>query len=261
MVVTRTREQASGLSQRLAELGAEAIELPVLKVTKSVKKQDLADVMLELGSYDWIVFTSQNGVRYFFEEFFRLFDDIRALGMIRVACVGESTARAVADLHLKIECTPKGKATAEALADTLVATGSLDSAKVLVVTGSLNRDVLVRKLEFAQAIVDQFPVYETERVDLAASPVAADYRARGADAVLFASSSSAEFFASQGAAVALEPGALQPVYGSIGAQTSESMRAAGLAVGSEAESPGLDGLLEALVAKLAAKPAGRGGRK
>jgi uroporphyrinogen-III synthase len=56
------------------------VELPLITVTKEIDKDPLADVMLELGSYDWIVFTSANGVRFFFEEFLRIFDDIRALG-------------------------------------------------------------------------------------------------------------------------------------------------------------------------------------
>ena len=51
--------------------------------------------MLELGTYDWVVFTSANGVRYFFEEFRRVFDDIRSLGLVRIACVGDATAQAV----------------------------------------------------------------------------------------------------------------------------------------------------------------------
>ena len=62
IAVTRAREQASELATRLAALGAEVIELPLLHVSREISKQDLADVLLELGSYDWIVFTSANGV-------------------------------------------------------------------------------------------------------------------------------------------------------------------------------------------------------
>lgn len=254
VAVTRTREQASDLSQRLAALGAEVLELPVLRISKDISKETLADVMLEFGSYDWLVFTSANGVRYFFEEFLRIFDDIRSLGLIRIACVGEGTGRRIADLHLRVECQPE-TATAEALADALIETGSLDSAKVLVVTGNLNRDTLVKKLEAAGAIVDQLPVYRTEAVDLRESPAAADFRAKGADAVLFASSSSAESFAGQGAALRLEDGARRPLHGSIGPQTSASLRRHKLAVDFEAVSPGLDELVAALVEKLG--PAGQ----
>jgi len=249
IAVTRAREQASDLAGKLAALGAEVIELPLIHISKEISKQDLADVLLELGSYDWIVFTSANGVRYFFEEFFRIFDDIRSLGLLRMACVGEGTARGVEALHLKVECQPK-TATAAALADALIATGSLDSAKVLVITGNLNRDMLVQKLEGAGAIVDRLQVYKTETTDLTADSAAADYRAKGADAILFASSSAVESFVAQAPALKLAPKARHPLVGSIGPQTSETMKQSGLQVDFAAKEPGLDALVAATVKKL-----------
>ncbi|HWA86051.1 MAG TPA: uroporphyrinogen-III synthase [Opitutus sp.] len=249
IAVTRAREQASELAGRLAALGAEVVELPLIRVAKHVDKQNLADVLLELGSYDWIVFTSANGVRFFFEEFNRIFDDIRSLGLLRIACVGEATASEIRSLHLKVECRPE-TATAEALADALIATGSLDSAKVVVVTGNLNRETLVTKLEGAGAIVDQLQVYQTEKTDLGDDPAAAGFRAQGADAILFASSSAAQSFADQAAALTLAAGAKKPLAGSIGPQTSETMKAAGIPVDFTAKQPGLDALVEALVKKL-----------
>jgi len=249
IAVTRAREQASELAGLLSGLGAEIVELPLIRVTKDISKEILAEVMQDLGVYDWIVFTSANGVRYFFEEFFRLFDDIRALGLLRFACVGEGTARAVTALHVRIECQP-AVATAEALADELIATGSLDSAKILVITGNLNRETIVQKLEGARAIVDCLQVYKTEKTDLAADPVAADFRARGADAILFASSSAVQSFVDQAAALKLEAGATRPLAGSIGPQTTETMKKSGVPVDFTAKTPSLDSLVEAAVKRL-----------
>jgi uroporphyrinogen-III synthase len=249
VVVTRTRDQASELSAKLASLGAQVVELPVLRISREVSKQMLADALLELGSYDWLVFTSANGVHHFFAEFLKVFDDIRSLGLVRIACVGDATARAVRELNLKVECQPR-KATAEDLGRDLVATGSLDSAKVLVITGNLNRDTLVRMLEEARAIVDCLQVYKTEEVDLAGDPAAEEFRRLGADAVLFASSSSAQSFVGQGDALRMAKGARKPLHGSIGPQTSEAMRKAGLSVDFEAPSPGIDELVAALVKAL-----------
>lgn len=249
VAVTRAREQASELAGKLNALGAEVIELPLIRVSKQISKEALADVLLEFGSYDWIVFTSANGVRYFFEEFLRIYDDIRSLGLLRFACIGEATAKAIRELHLKVECQPE-TATAEALADALIATGSLDSAKVIVVTGNLNRDTLVTKLEDARAIVDQLQVYQTEKTDLSGEPAAADFRAKGADAILFASSSAAQSFVDQAAALKLADGAKRPLAGSIGPQTSATMKAAGMPVDFTAKEPSLDSLIEALVKKL-----------
>jgi uroporphyrinogen-III synthase len=250
IAITRARGQASELAARLSALGAHVLELPLIQVSKEIDKQTLADVLTELGSYDWIVFTSANGVRFFFEEFHRLFEDVRSLGLLRFACVGDATAKAIRDEHIRIECQPK-TATAEALADELIATGSLDSSKLLVVTGNLNRDVLVKKLEEARAIVDTLQVYKTEKTDLSTDPVAADFKAKGAEAILFASSSAVQSFVDQAASLKLAKDAKRPIAGSIGPQTSETMKKVGMPIDFEAKTPSLDAFVEALVKKLA----------
>ncbi len=249
IAVTRAREQASELAAKLTALGAEVIELPLITVTKDIDKHMLHDALSELGGYDWIVFTSANGVRYFLEEFYRIYDDVRSLGLLRFAAVGDTTAKAIRDHHLKVECQPK-IATGEALADDLIATGSLDSAKVLVVSGNLNREELVKKLEDARAIVDRLQVYKTEKTNLSDEPVAADFRARGADAILFASSSAVQSFVDQARALTLEKGAKRPLAGSIGPQTSETMKQVGMPIDFIAKTPSLDALVDALVRKL-----------
>jgi uroporphyrinogen-III synthase len=249
VVLTRAADQNSELHRRLAALGAEVLELPLIRVEKSVRNEDLAEIFPEFGRYDWIVFTSANGVRYFFEEFFRVFDDVRSLGLLRIACIGEATARALAELHLRVECQPK-IATADALADELIATGSLDSALVLVITGNLNRETLLKKLEATRAIVDQLQVYKTEKLDISSDAIAADFRARGADAVLFASSSAARSFADQAAALKLAQEAKRPLAGSIGSQTTETMKQAGIPVDFVAKEPSLESLVAATVKAL-----------
>jgi uroporphyrinogen-III synthase len=122
---------------------------------------------------------------------------------------------------------------------------------MLVVTGSLNRDDLVEKLTAARAIVDTLQVYKTEQTDLSEDPVAADFRARGADAVLFASSSAVQSFVDQAASLKLGKNAVQPLAGSIGPQTSDTMKKVGLPIGFTAKTPSLDSLVEVLVKKLA----------
>ncbi len=252
IVLTRASDQNSELHAKLAALGAEVLELPLIRVSKAVKNDDLAEVFPELGAYDWIVFTSANGVRYYFEEFNRVFEDIRSMGLIRIACIGDATAREIQALHLKVECQP-ATATAEDLAEALIATGSLDNAKLLVVTGNLNRDVLVTKLEEARAIVDTLQVYPTGKLDLRHDPAAAEFRAKGADAILFASSSAAQSFADQAAALQLAKDARRPIAGSIGPQTSATMKKAGLPVDFTAKSPGLDDLVAATVKALGSR--------
>ena len=249
IAVTRAREQASELAAKLGALGAEVVELPLITVSKEIDKHTLHDVLSELGGYDWIVFTSANGVRFFFEEFYRIYDDVRSLGLLRFASIGDTTSQAIVQQHIKVECQPK-EATAEALADELIATGSLDSAKLLVITGNLNRETLTKKLEDARAIIDRLQVYKTEKTDLKGDPAAEDFRAKGADAILFASSSAVQSFADQAAALKLGPDAKRPLAGSIGPQTSETMKKVGMPIDFEAKTPNLDALVEALVKKL-----------
>jgi len=281
VAITRARAQSGDLAAKLAALGAEVLELPLIKVSQSIDKQELADVLLEFGSYDWIVFTSANGVRYFFQEFFRIFDDIRSLGLLRFAAIGAGTAREIEALRLKVECRPK-LATGGALADALIETGSLDSAKILVITGNLNRDELVQKLEAARAIVDRLQVYKTEQVRLdeytagahaeagpasgardaaggqltpatgapSLSATLADFRARGADCVLFASSSAVTSYADQATALRLAAGAKRPLFGSIGELTTQTLLERGLPLAFEAREPSIESLVAALLEKL-----------
>ena len=251
IAVTRTREKSSELRARLETLGAEVIELPLIQVAKKIDPATRDEVFDGFGSYDWLVFTSANGVRFFFDDFLGKFSDVRSLGFIRIACVGEATAAALNALHLRADLIP-ATATAEALAGELVEKG-LDSAKILVVTGNLNRDTLVKQLEDARAIVDCLPVYQTEKNNLSADPAAENFRLHGADAILFASSSAVESFVAQAAALQLAKEARRPLAGSIGPQTSEAMKKAGIPVDFSAKTPGLDSLIEALLKKLPRK--------
>lgn len=249
IVVTRPREQAAVWRAQLEAQGAEVIELPLIQVTKHYDKQTLVEVFAELGQYEWLVFTSANGARFFFEEFFKGFDDIRALGLMRIAVVGEATADVIRGLHLRVELQPK-KANAEELAQAMLERESIDSAKILVVTGNLNRDVLVEKLHEARAIVDTLPIYKTEETNLAANPIAADFREKGADAIFFASPSAAQSFFDQASALKLSAKAKRPLAGSIGATTTAAMKQLGLPVDFEAAQSNLDSLVTALLSKL-----------
>src|SRR5690606_14396533 len=119
VVVTRSREQAGELSQRLLALGAEVLELPLISVTEADSSEREDEVWGELGSYEWIVFSSPNGVRFFFEKFFRRFSDIRYFGGLKIACIGASTVREVEKHKLAVDHIPEVPV-AEALAESLL---------------------------------------------------------------------------------------------------------------------------------------------
>ncbi len=253
IVITRPRDQAAGWRTQVEALGASVLELPLIQVTKDYDKQVLVEVFAEIGQYEWLVFTSANGARFFFEEFRRGFDDIRALGLAQIAVVGEATAEVVRAQHLRVELQPQ-KASAEELARMLMERESLDSAKVLVITGNLNRDTLVDLLGDARAIVDRLPLYRTEETNLASDPIAGDFRQHGADAILFASPSAVQSFFDQAAALKLAARARRPLSGSIGATTTAAMRQLGLPVDFEAAAPNLEALAAGLLQALPPRP-------
>lgn len=248
LVVTRSQGQASELSAMLERLGAEVVGLPLISISGNVDPQAAEEVFAEIASYDWLVFSSPNGVRYFFEAFFKAFEDIRSLGFLRIAAVGKSTANEIRRFFVSTDLIPP-EANAESLAEALVATDSLDSAKVLVVAGNLGRDVLIDRLEEARAIVDRFEVYKTEQTDLRENPEAKSFREQGADGILFTSSSGARSFVDQAKHLQLAESALRPKTVSIGPITSEAMKGLGMPVDIQAKEASLQGLVDAVVAR------------
>lgn len=247
-VLTRAREQNEELAARLRGLGAEVLELPLIEISYP-KDPDTAEEVLEgLGTYDWVLFTSANGVRGFFQRFFELYDDIRSLGFLRLAVVGESTAAPLRALNLKPDLVPAQR-DAEGLVTELLHEESMENRKVLVVTGNRNREEYLQRLESAGAIVDTFPVYETKLADLMNHPAATSFRELGADAIVFASPSAAESFLSQANNLAAEAEAKAPKTVSIGPTTSEAMRILGLPVDLEAAEPSVTGLVKALLGR------------
>ena len=246
IVLTRNMEGSSRLAGRLEGLGAEILDIPLIEVRHDVNKEAARQIFTEFASYEWILFTSRNGVKHFMRTFLEVYGDIRSLGFIRIGAVGKGTVEALASYYLKPELVSP-KATAMELAKALEKEQTLDNLKVLVITGNRNREDLVKELWEHRAIVDALQVYSTHFCDLTDSTEASRFRREGADALVFASASAVEAFGEQARHLALEKGAKIPALCSFGPTTSERMKKAGIPVAVEAEDPGLDGIVEALV--------------
>jgi len=247
LVVTRAREQAGQLTEMLESKGAEVIELPFIEVKTEFDSKRLGEILAGIAVYEWIIFTSVNGVKAFFELFYKAFDDIRCLGPMRIAAVGPATAREIEKHMLKVDFVPK-QANAEALADELIENEGMESLQLLVITGNQNREELVMRLENeGRAIVDTLPLYKTMKTDLLNNEAAARFRREGADAILFTSSSTVKSFIDQSTAFELEDGARQPVLGSIGPMTSKTLDEKELPIGFEAPVSSLEQFIEATV--------------
>lgn len=249
IVVTRTREQASQLSRQLLERGADVLEIPVIKIIPATERQAIADVLLELNAYDWLVFTSPNGVAAFFDYFFKAFGDLRDIGGVRIAAVGPATAAKIRELHLNVDVMPDEYVTAK-VAGALAKFESLDNLKILLLRAEVANRELPKKLEEMGAIVDDVAIYKTVPETEDRNGAAAQLMEDGADWVTFTSSSTVEHFNARFNLKQLMERFPQLKLASIGPETSKAIVALGLTPTVEAKQHTIDGLVKAIESSL-----------
>ncbi|HSH92697.1 MAG TPA: uroporphyrinogen-III C-methyltransferase [Roseimicrobium sp.] len=245
IVVTRTREQASQLSEQLIEKGAEVLEIPTIKIVLPVEKNHLADALLEIASYNWIVFTSPNGVASFFEYFFKAYDDVRSLGGMRIAAVGPATAAKLKELHLKVDVMPD-EYVAGKIAVAMNEFENVENLKILLARAEVANQELPQALEAMQAIVDDIPVYRTVPETEDITGAAAKLMEEGADWITFTSSSTVENFHARFDLPKLLTKFPQIKTVSIGPETSKAFAALGLKPTVEAKPHTIDGIVKAI---------------
>lgn len=245
VIVTRTREQAGDLSASLAALGAEALELPTIRIVPPTDRRDFAEAVVDCPRYDWLVFSSPNGVRKFFEAFYAVYEDIRELGGARIAAVGPGTAAELKKHGLMVDIMPR-----KAVAEELIAEfdrkgdefGGVANVTMLWVHSEKGRDVVYKELMKRQAIVDECIAYNT--IPETEDPTGARQRleADGADVITFTSSSTVKNFMAMG--ISLPKNC---VIASIGPVTTATLREYGLQPHIVSETHNIPGLVEAIV--------------
>jgi uroporphyrinogen III methyltransferase/synthase len=253
IVVTRTREQAGQLSRRLHEQGAEVLEVPTIKLEPPTRRQDLVDALLALNAYDWLVFTSPNGVTKFFEYFFKQFHDMRDLGGARIAAVGPATASKLKELHLQVDLMPEEALAAE-IATAFAKFESIENLKICLLRAEVANPELPAALEALGAIVDDVACYQTAPETEDATGAAASLVAQGADWVAFTSGSTVAHFHARFDLPALLRKFPQLKTAAIGPETAKALIALGLKPTLEAKLHTIDGLVAALVSAQAANP-------
>jgi uroporphyrinogen III methyltransferase/synthase len=246
VVVTRTREQASQLSQQLRELSAEVLEIPTIRIAPTERKADLADALLELNSYDWLVFTSPNGVTMFFESFFKAFEDLRDIGGVRIAAVGPATAAKLKELHLKVDLMPE-EYVALKIAAAFAAHETIENLKILLMRAEVATPELPAALEAMGAIVDDVACYRTVPETEDVNGAAARLREDGADWITFTSSSTVENFHARFGLPALLEKFPNLQIASIGPETTKTLAALGVKPAVEAKPHTIEGLVKAVV--------------
>jgi uroporphyrinogen III methyltransferase/synthase len=251
IVVTRTREQASQLSRQLLELGAEVLEIPTIRIQPPDERQAVVEALEGIGEYDWLVFTSPNGVSSFFEYFFKAFDDVRALGNLRIAAVGPATAAKLKELHLRVDVTPEAYVTKE-IAAALKKFESIENLRVLIARAQVANPELPKALEEMGAIVDDVAIYKTVAETEDRTGAAARLLEDGADWITFTSSSTVENFHARFGLPGLLNKFPRLKLASIGPETSKAITALGLKPAIEAKQHTIDGLVRSMRTALAA---------
>lgn len=243
IVVTRAREQASSLVERLRLLGAAVLELPVIAIVDPPDGgEGLRAAARRISDYDWVVLTSANGAR----RLLSALPDGRLLAGVRVAAIGPGTAEALAERWIRADLVPD-EFVAESLLEAFPpaprsAAGS--GGRVLLARAAVARDVLPDGLRQSGWLVDVVDAYQT----VAGSPTE-EQRAEvaAADAITFTSSSTVERFLEVAGSAATPP-----FVACIGPVTAATARAHGMTVDVVADVHTIDGLIDALVNALGA---------
>jgi uroporphyrinogen III methyltransferase/synthase len=162
VLVTRPEQQAGDMVDQLVDLGADVLQQPAIAVGPPADPTSMVQAIGSIDQFDWIVFSSRNGVDYFFTALAAAALDARALGSAKIAAIGPATAEALAARGLITDLAP-GEYRAEALAAALAPT--VAGLRVLLVRASRGREVLAEQLSAAGAVVTQAVAYHSRDVD------------------------------------------------------------------------------------------------
>lgn len=162
VLVTRPQHQSRDMLRDLHMLGASTLSQPAISISPPANWEPVDAAIAELGSYDWLVFSSANGVQYFFDRVLALGRDLRSIGHCQLATIGPATSTMLARFHLRADLQPD-EYRAEALATQLATRAS--GKRVLLVRASRGRDTLAEMLGAQGVEVSQVVVYESRDVE------------------------------------------------------------------------------------------------
>jgi uroporphyrinogen III methyltransferase/synthase len=244
IVVTRAREQASELVQILTDLGAECLECPTIKVRPPEDEMPLEKAIEALSRYDWLVFTSVNGVNFFFDRLFQKGLDVRALSNLHTAVIGPATEKRLFDFGLKSDIVPESYR-AESVIDAF-RSENIKGKKILLPRAKEARPILPVELTKMGAVVDEIAAYCTHAVQDNIEDLLSELEDGAIDVITFTSSSTVTNFK------ALLPpdrfeNLMQNVFiASIGPITADTAKKLGFNVHIVAESFTINGLCQAI---------------
>lgn len=245
VLVTRPRHQAGELAHRLELLGASTYVLPAVEVCEPADWSAVDAALANLSSYQWLVFTSANGVHALIGRLGKLGKDLRVLGPLRLAAIGPRTAAALRHFHLEPDLVP-GRYQSEDLARDLLEKIK-PGQRVLLARADRGRELLREELSRV-AVVDQIAVYcQVDAID-PASPVLANLRRGEIDYITLTSSNIARAFVAaldDVARMRLQSGETKLV--TISSVTSAEVRKLEMPVAAEASEATAEGIVQALI--------------
>ncbi len=248
ILVTRSSGQSDQFSDRLRSLGAIVVEMPTLEIGPPSSWQILDQAIANLATFNWLVFTSTNGIDYFFARLNSLNQNAQSLTGVKIAVVGDKTAQSLQERGLQPDFIPPNFV-ADSLAQNFPEV--LSGQKILFPrVESGGREVLVKELALKGAEVVEVPAYES--CCPANIPPAAEFALinRTIDVITFASSKTVKFFTQMTNYIrSLNPETYLSgiCLASIGPQTSKTCYELFGRVDVEAEEYTLEGLTQALI--------------
>jgi uroporphyrinogen III methyltransferase/synthase len=249
VVVTRSREKSGTLGTRLADLGAEVIELPLIRIEPPASFLGLDRALKGVRSFDWLVFTSSAGVEAFFDRMNWHLLDARSLGGVRVASVGPETSAALKRSGLRPDLEPARYESAAIVEDFKRIYGSLQGDRIAVFQAAGAPDFLKKSLVSLGADVTRVDAYRTTAAGAPAPDVKKRISSGRVDWVTFTSGSTAENFTKYFGRSAAARVSRRARFASIGPVTSRTMKRLGLRVAVQAKTHDLNGLIGAITGK------------
>ena len=249
VLVTRSRAQASELSERLTDAGAEPVEAPLIRIEDPEDWGPLDQTITQLDTYDWVIFTSANAVDKFFERLAVFHLEAQTLAGLRIGVVGTVTEKRVKRYGVTVDCRP-GRFDADALVEEMQRSYDMNGVRVLFPSADIARETVVAGLSALGAQVTPAVVYRTVSETSLPPHVFALLERKEIHAVVFTSSSTVKAFVGavgKDRLAALLSGMIVACMGPITERTATEV---GMAVGLVPEEATIPALVEAIIKRM-----------
>jgi uroporphyrinogen III methyltransferase/synthase len=252
VVVTRSRAQASDFVEQIEALGAEAVEMPTIRIDDPEDFGPLDEAIDTIDSFDWIVLTSVNAVGRFVDRLFERGGDIRDLKGIKICAIGTATADEVRKCRVRVDLIPP-KYVAESIIESLQQEGEIKGKRFLLPRADIARSLLPDEIARLGGEAVEVDVYRTVLEEAADQEIIQRLVDGDIDLVTFTSSSTVRNFAKILGDERLERVKSAARFASIGPITTQTAKELGIPIHTEAEQHDIPGLVDAIIAHFSQK--------